>query len=142
LSGLESECIDVGKGPPTVENSTAIKRELSEIEVSEFKKCSRSLTNQNISDRRGDKFDDTVDKQELKDSIELNVFVSMKALSRHFEKYKDWRKVLGAYHTGKPVINWYAKKGTTMNYEEYWFPEPILPDSVKIDTTLIVNQQG
>ena len=83
-----------------------------------------------------------VGKQELKDSIELNVFVSMKALSLHFEKYKDWRKVLGAYHTGKPVINWYAKKGTTMNYEEYWFPEPILPDSVKIDTTLIVNQQG
>jgi soluble lytic murein transglycosylase-like protein len=83
-----------------------------------------------------------VNRQELKDSIELNVFISMKLLSSHYEKYKDWRKVLGAYHTGKPIINWYAKKGTTMNYTDYWYPAPIVPDINEIDTTLIVDTQG
>jgi hypothetical protein len=44
----------------------------------------------------------------------------MKILNQHFEKYRDWAKVLGAYNTGKPVINKYAKTGTTTNYLDFW----------------------
>jgi soluble lytic murein transglycosylase-like protein len=83
-----------------------------------------------------------VDRTELKDSIELNVFVSMRALSMLYDRYENWSKVLGAYHTGKPVINWYAKKGTTMSYEDYWIPEPIIPDSIKSDSTYIVDNKS
>jgi soluble lytic murein transglycosylase-like protein len=83
-----------------------------------------------------------VGRQELKDSIELNVFISMKVLASHYERYKDWRKVLGAYHTGKPIINWYAKKGTTMNYQDYWFPAPIIPDSLKTDSLYVMGGNG
>ena len=61
-----------------------------------------------------------VGKKELRDSIELNVYISMKILNQHFEKYRDWAKVLGAYNTGKPVINKYAKTGTTTNYLDFW----------------------
>ena len=61
-----------------------------------------------------------VGKKELRDSIELNVYISMKVLNQHFEKYRDWAKVLGAYNTGKPVINKYAKTGTTTNYLDFW----------------------
>ncbi len=65
-----------------------------------------------------------VSKTELRDSIELNVFISMKVLNQHFEKYKDWAKVLGAYNTGKPIINKYARTGTTTNYLDFWIPTP------------------
>jgi hypothetical protein len=65
-----------------------------------------------------------VSKTELRDSIELNVFISMKVLNQHFEKYKDWAKVLGAYNTGKPIINKYARTGTTTNYLDFWIPAP------------------
>ena len=61
-----------------------------------------------------------VSKTELRDSIELNVFISMKILNQHYERYKDWAKVLGAYNTGKPVINKYARTGTTTNYLDFW----------------------
>lgn len=65
-----------------------------------------------------------VSKKELRDSIELNVYISMKILNQHFDRYKDWAKVLGAYNTGRPIINKYAKTGTTTNYLDFWIPEP------------------
>jgi soluble lytic murein transglycosylase-like protein len=61
-----------------------------------------------------------VKRNELKDSIDLNVYISMKVLSSHYKKYKDWKKVLGAYNTGKPVINKYARNGVETNYLDYW----------------------
>lgn len=57
-----------------------------------------------------------VTKQELRDSIEFNVKLSMKILSSHYDRYGDWRKVAGAYNTGKPVINSYAKKAVDSTY--------------------------
>ena len=65
-----------------------------------------------------------VNKQDLRDSIELNVYISMKTLRKHYNTYGDWKKSLGAYHTGKPVVNWYAKSGVKPNYKSYWVPEP------------------
>ncbi len=58
----------------------------------------------------------TVTKKELRDSLEFNVMLSMNILSSHYEKYGDWAKVAGAYNTGKPVINSYAKKAIDPDY--------------------------
>jgi soluble lytic murein transglycosylase-like protein len=57
-----------------------------------------------------------VSKSELKDSIEFNVRLSMIILQSHYEKYKNWAKVAGAYNTGKPVVNSYAKKAIDSTY--------------------------
>jgi hypothetical protein len=57
-----------------------------------------------------------VTKQELRDSIEFNVRLSMKILSSHYERYGDWAKVAGAYNTGKPVLNSYARKAVDSTY--------------------------
>jgi soluble lytic murein transglycosylase-like protein len=76
-----------------------------------------------------------VNKAELKDSIELNVYISMKILSEHYKKYNDWRKVLGAYNTGKPIINSYAKKGVSMNYVDNWLPAP----KIKVEYDTLTN---
>lgn len=55
-------------------------------------------------------------KQELKDSIELNVRLSMMILKKHYTKYGNWAKVAGAYNTGKPIVNSYAKKAVDSTY--------------------------
>lgn len=70
-----------------------------------------------------------VNKKELKDSIDLNVFISMKILNQLYVKYNDWKKVLGAYNTGRPIINAYAKKGTSMDYRNYWV-KPMVNDTL------------
>ena len=57
-----------------------------------------------------------VTKQELKDSIELNVRLSMMILKNHYRKYGNWAKVAGAYNTGKPVVNSYARKAVDSTY--------------------------
>lgn len=57
-----------------------------------------------------------VKRQELKDSIELNVWLSMKILAYQFSKHKDWKKALGAYNTGRPIINRYARTGVDPKY--------------------------
>jgi len=76
-----------------------------------------------------------VGKKELKDSIDLNVFISMKVLSEHYKKYKDWKKVLGAYNTGKPIINKYAQEGVKKDYLKYWIPNPVEGDTIKFLTS-------
>ena len=63
-----------------------------------------------------------VTRNELKDSIDLNVFISMKILSEHYKKYGNWKKVLGAYNTGRPIINDYAQKGVDKDYIKHWIP--------------------
>lgn len=73
-----------------------------------------------------------VNRTELKDSIDLNVFISMKILSQLYDKYEDWKKVLGAYNTGKPIVNGYAKKGTSMDYRDYWI-KPLKKDTLSVN---------
>jgi hypothetical protein len=51
-----------------------------------------------------------VPKTRLKNDIKLNVMISMKLLRRLHDKYKNWGLVFGAYNTGKPCINKYAKR--------------------------------
>jgi len=50
-----------------------------------------------------------VTKNQVMRDLELNVWLSMKILSQHYKKYKDWALACGAYNTGKPILNGYAK---------------------------------
>jgi soluble lytic murein transglycosylase-like protein len=62
-----------------------------------------------------------VTKQQLRDSIELNVMISMKIMASNFKKTKSWKKAAGKYHTGKPCVDWYAKKAVLKQfYQEKW----------------------
>lgn len=76
-----------------------------------------------------------VKKKELKDSIDLNVYISMKLLAQHFKKYGNWKKVLGAYNTGRPIINDYAQQGVKKDYLKYWIPNPVEKDTIKFLTS-------
>ena len=67
-----------------------------------------------------------VTKQQLRDSIELNVMISMKMMASNFKKTKSWKQAAGKYHTGKPCIDWYAKKVVLKDYKTNW----LKPDSI------------
>jgi soluble lytic murein transglycosylase-like protein len=58
-----------------------------------------------------------VPKSRLSSDIDLNVHISMKLLRSLHDKYNNWGKVFGAYNTGKPVINSYAKRILQCNYQ-------------------------
>ena len=64
-----------------------------------------------------------VTKDELRDSIEFNVNLSMKILAQNYKRYKSWKKAAGAYNTGKPVINHYAKEAVKKDYQRNWLQE-------------------
>jgi hypothetical protein len=49
------------------------------------------------------------DKDKLKTDIEFNVHTSMKLLRYLFDRHKDWKLVFGAYNTGRPMVNQYAR---------------------------------
>lgn len=51
-----------------------------------------------------------VTAKQLKYDIELNVKVSASMLSSQFRRYGSWKRALGAYSTGKPIVNRYALK--------------------------------
>jgi soluble lytic murein transglycosylase-like protein len=55
------------------------------------------------------------DRQLLHD-IELNVLISMKLLRRLKRQYKDWGLAFGAYNTGRPCVNEYARKVLNQHY--------------------------
>jgi len=62
-----------------------------------------------------------VKRQELKDSIELNVWLSMKILNYQYDRFGTWEKALGAYNTGRPIINTYARNGVRRDFfEKRW----------------------
>ena len=61
-----------------------------------------------------------VNKQELRDSIELNVYISMKIMAANYLKTKSWVKSAGKYHTGKACVDTYAKKAVVKNYQSKW----------------------
>jgi soluble lytic murein transglycosylase-like protein len=46
---------------------------------------------------------------ELKNNIEMNVKASMRMLQRLKKLHGDWHLVFGAYNTGRPLINDYAR---------------------------------
>lgn len=54
-------------------------------------------------------YGEPVSKSTLMSDIDLNVMISMKLLRRLYDKYNDWGLVFGAYNTGKPCINGYAR---------------------------------
>lgn len=68
-----------------------------------------------------------VSKALLRDSIELNVEISMKMLNEWYKRYKRWDKATGAYNTGKPIINKYAKRAVV---EDFYINRWIKPDSL------------
>lgn len=69
----------------------------------------------------------SVTKSMLRDSIEFNVRLSMKILSKHYKKYKNWKTVAGVYNTGRPIHNKYAiRVADSTFYLQRW----IVPASV------------
>jgi hypothetical protein len=54
--------------------------------------------------------DKTFSREHLKTDIDFNVHCSMKLLRKLYNKYSNWKIVLGAYNTGTPCINGYAHK--------------------------------
>lgn len=61
---------------------------------------------------------DTITNSYLKENIDFNVHTSMKLLCYYKKKHGSWLKALGAYNTGKPIVNDYAKK--TLSYKFKW----------------------
>jgi soluble lytic murein transglycosylase-like protein len=79
-----------------------------------------------------------VTKSELRDSIEFNVNLSMKILAQNYKRFKSWAKAAGAYNTGRPIINKYAKKGVETNYLDYW----VKPKNVSTENdTIILDEE-
>jgi soluble lytic murein transglycosylase-like protein len=64
-----------------------------------------------------------VTKSELRDSIEFNVNLSMKILAQNYKRFKSWAKAAGAYNTGRPIINHYAKEAVKKDYKRNWLQE-------------------
>jgi soluble lytic murein transglycosylase-like protein len=60
----------------------------------------------------------TITSQELRTNIQLNVKVSMKMLRKWYNIYHNWGLAAGAYNTGQPVMNDYAR--AVVNKEYYW----------------------
>ena len=60
----------------------------------------------------------TVSKKRLMTDIDLNVKISMKLLRRLHDKYENWGLVFGAYNTGRPCVNQYAKN--ILNKQYIW----------------------
>ena len=72
-----------------------------------------------------------VTKTQVMRDLELNVWLSMKILAQHYEKYKNWGLACGAYNTGKPVKNNYAKFcEKNLEFTRQW----IIPDSLHLQS--------
>jgi soluble lytic murein transglycosylase-like protein len=53
--------------------------------------------------------DKKITKNDLLNNTELNVAIAFKLLSMLKDQYGSWKLALGAYNTGKPVVNKYAQ---------------------------------
>lgn len=62
--------------------------------------------------------DKRVTKQDLLNNLELNVILSMRILSYLKDKYGSWELALGAYNTGRPVVNGYASSIVKFNAQQ------------------------
>lgn len=58
----------------------------------------------------------SISNHKLKNDIKLNVMISMKLLRRLRNTYGNWGVVFGAYNTGRPCINGYAKNILNKQY--------------------------
>lgn len=63
-------------------------------------------------------YGESVPKLTLMNDINLNVMISMKLLRRLYDKYNDWGLVFGAYNTGRPCVNGYARN--ILNKQFIW----------------------
>jgi len=73
-----------------------------------------------------------VPKEMLKDSIELNVEISMKMLQQWYKKHKSWDKAAGAYNTGRPILNKYARRVAKEDHLSYW----VQPNTITLTSRL------
>jgi len=55
-------------------------------------------------------WDKRVTSQMLMNDLELNVHISMRLLARLKKIYGNWPQALGAYNSGRPIINDYARR--------------------------------
>jgi soluble lytic murein transglycosylase-like protein len=55
-----------------------------------------------------DNWEERVTSKMLLTDLELNVHISMKLLARLKKRYGNWKVALGAYNSGRPIINDYA----------------------------------
>lgn len=53
--------------------------------------------------------DEKISKRILRNDIDFNVMISMRILHQLHTTYGTWGKAFGAYNTGKPIVNKYAK---------------------------------
>ena len=58
-----------------------------------------------------------VSEHEFKHNIKLNVEISMKMLRKWYTMYHDWVLAFGAYNTGRPVRNSYARAIVNEQYQ-------------------------
>lgn len=62
-----------------------------------------------------------VTKSELMNNLETNVWLSMKILAQHYKRYDNWALACGAYNTGQPKLNKYAKFcGNNIEFVKNW----------------------
>lgn len=62
--------------------------------------------------------DTIVTKHDLLNNTELNVRLSYKLLDYLHKKYGSWKLAVGAYNTGRPVVNGYATKVMKFKHEK------------------------
>lgn len=58
----------------------------------------------------------SVPHSKLKSDIELNVMISMKLIRHLYDTYNDWGLAFGAYNTGRPCVNQYARNILNKQY--------------------------
>jgi soluble lytic murein transglycosylase-like protein len=63
---------------------------------------------------------ESVSRHKLRNDIEYNIETSMKLLRVLYDKHQDWEIVCGAYNTGKPIVNDYARFCNKTNYKNNW----------------------
>ena len=68
--------------------------------------------------------DEKITKSDLLNNTELNVRLSLKLLSQLKKQYGSWKLALGAYNTGKPVVNQYARNIIKFKVEHYFIWTP------------------
>jgi soluble lytic murein transglycosylase-like protein len=57
-----------------------------------------------------------ISRNQLHNDIDLNVKISIMLMRNLHDKYNNWGKVFGAYNTGRPCINSYARKILSKKY--------------------------
>lgn len=75
--------------------------------------------------------DTLITKKELLNNTELNVRLSFKLLKILHDKYGNWKLAVGAYNTGRPMVNKYAKLVCKFDLKKIVKPENTILYAVK-----------